>query len=112
MTPKSLQVIFLFLFFFSSSFFFLSAPFSEWTRSTSTAHKGDECLTFISIEKLYTLDKIKPGCGMTYLNSYQGFLCCPENTGPWATPGLHILNLYFFYLLSNLSVSVNFLNAT
>lgn len=103
MTPKSLLVIF---------FLFLSAPFSEWTCSSSPAHRGDECLTFISIEKLYALDKIKPGCGMTYLNSYQGFLCCWENTGPWATPGFNILKLYLFYLLSNLSVSVNFLNAT
>lgn len=62
--------------------------------------------------QLYTLDKIKLGYGMTYLSSYQGFLCCCENTGPWASTGFNILKLYLLYLLSNLSVSVNFLNAT
>lgn len=51
---------------------------------------------------------------MIYLNSYQGFLCCWENSGPWATRDFNILKLYlfFFYLQSNLLVSVNFLNAT
>lgn len=112
MTPKipSGDFSFLFFFFLSEVHHFLGIGHA----STSTPHKGDECCTFISIEKWYTLDKIKPGCGMTYLNSYEGFLCCWENTGPWATLGLFdVLKLYlFFYVQSNLSVSVNFLNAT
>lgn len=78
MTLKSLQVV---LFFFS----FLSVLFPKWTCSTSMAQEGDLCLTFIPIEKLCTLDKIRSGSWMIFLSSYQGFLCRSENTEPWGS---------------------------
>lgn len=36
---------------------------------------------------------------MIYLNSYQGFLCCWENSGPWATRDFNILKLYLFFFI-------------
>lgn len=93
---------------FECFLFVLRAPLSKWTRNTSAAHRGRPCLTLCNRKIIYTWsDKIKPGDGTAapHEPSRTSLLLAQRF---WSR---HFKALHF-YSLSNLSVSVNFLNAT
>lgn len=94
---------------FECFLFVLRAPFSKWTRSTSGAHRGRPCLTLCDWKIIHTRsDKIKRSRRhrSALLEPSRPSLLLAERFWSRHFKALH------FYSLSNLSVSVNFLNAT